>query len=152
MQTKHVFETLTGLNIDDGGQASELEFDGSDSGLAVILRSYSSTAEHPEFEALIGKRLRVTVEVLGDEESFQGLSPEQMTPTQAAWALWNIEKSVEVLFSEFRQLRRELDLNNEADLEKLKEAQETLSQVTRQRSALRLRLAGADDARQDDVT
>ena len=60
------FERVLGEpDRDDGGRALIQQFDdAADDGLFVRLQSWSEKKEHPAMEALIGKRVRITVEVV----------------------------------------------------------------------------------------
>lgn len=53
--------------IEDGGQAKWAEInDGGDDGLFVRIHSWSVQCQHPEFDALVGQKVRVTIEVVDD--------------------------------------------------------------------------------------
>lgn len=57
------------VEVDDDGQSMTIEFGGEDggddsSGLFVHVKSWSDKKQHDEFNKLVGKRVRVTVEVI----------------------------------------------------------------------------------------
>lgn len=57
------------IDEEDGGRAKIAHFTGDDKrdaaeGLFVKIQSWSESGEHVDFDAMIGKRVRVTVEVL----------------------------------------------------------------------------------------
>jgi hypothetical protein len=68
---KKVFEqTVSARDVseEDGGCAKILDIDddgtGAEEGMFVRVQSWSEEGEHPDFDNLIGKRVRVTIEVL----------------------------------------------------------------------------------------
>lgn len=50
----------------DGGQAMIVQFDNADEAVVVRLQSWDPTKEHTDMSALIGKKVRITVEVIED--------------------------------------------------------------------------------------
>lgn len=53
------------VDIEDGGRAKILSLDdNSEVGLFVRVQSWDETKEHKDFNQLLGKRVRVTVEIL----------------------------------------------------------------------------------------
>jgi hypothetical protein len=69
-----VFETTTivlehAIDVEDNGSAKILEVDNVDdpadgNSLFVRIQSYDYEANHPVMDSLVGKRVRVTIEVL----------------------------------------------------------------------------------------
>lgn len=57
------------VDIEDGGQAMISELTGdAEEGFFVRMQSWSDTKEHPVMLGLIGKKLRITVEILDEDE------------------------------------------------------------------------------------
>jgi hypothetical protein len=63
---KREFETTisrSDVDTEDGGRAKIIQIDGpEDTTLFVRIQSWSDAKEHPDFDALIGKHVRVTIE------------------------------------------------------------------------------------------
>jgi hypothetical protein len=66
MKTFTFEQTITSddVNTEDGGCAKIIQIDGDDTdeGLFVRIQSWSDAKEHPDFDALIGRSVRVTIE------------------------------------------------------------------------------------------
>jgi hypothetical protein len=65
MKTLAFEQTVTpdDVNTEDGGRAKIIQIDGpDDTTLFVRIQSWSDAKEHPDFDALIGKSVRVTIE------------------------------------------------------------------------------------------
>lgn len=85
MTIVRVFEqvlTLDDVRVEDGGQAKIIQIDGvgphgePDDGLPLFLRLHSYAedgdgTDHAEFDGMIGKRVRVTIEII-DESTLTG--------------------------------------------------------------------------------
>jgi len=64
---RHYQEHEAPVDVQDGGQAQIVEFAGSNEvGLFVRLQSWDPDREHADMALMMGKRVRVTVEVLED--------------------------------------------------------------------------------------
>jgi hypothetical protein len=69
-----IFESDTMEEWDDRGMSLEIEVLSPDddpevdNGVWVLIRSWQQDKKHEVLQPLVGKRLRVTVEVLGDNE------------------------------------------------------------------------------------
>lgn len=50
------------VKTEDSGQAKILEFDNDSNTLFVRVHSYAENKQHPDFDQLVGKRVRITVE------------------------------------------------------------------------------------------
>jgi hypothetical protein len=58
---------LTDVSVEDGGRAKIANVSGNpeeDEGLYVRLISWSENRSHPDFDKLVGHRVRVTIETL----------------------------------------------------------------------------------------
>lgn len=67
---KTVFERIVrpmDVEVEDGGQSVIIEFsdDAKEDGMFVRVQSHNAAGKHEKIEELIGKRVRVTVEVIG---------------------------------------------------------------------------------------
>lgn len=68
---KHVWQALLEqheIDVEDSGTAKNWEMP-SDFDLFVRVQSYADDRNHSEFDALIGKRVRITIEVIEDNNS-----------------------------------------------------------------------------------
>lgn len=63
---RHYQEHEAPVDVQDGGQAQIVEFFSSNmvEGLFVRVHSWDPSREHPDMALMMGKRVRVTVEVL----------------------------------------------------------------------------------------
>ena len=63
---RHYQEHEAPVDVQDGGQAQIVEFFSSNmgEGLFVRVHSWDPSREHPDMALIMGKRVRVTVEVL----------------------------------------------------------------------------------------
>lgn len=50
------------VKTEDGGQAKVLEFNNEESTLFLRVQSWAEDKRHPDFDQLVGKRVRITVE------------------------------------------------------------------------------------------
>lgn len=66
-ESEDIYEADGGAyHQEDQGMAQILElYDPKDEGMFVRLQDYSETREFPQFDQMRGKRIRVTVEILG---------------------------------------------------------------------------------------
>lgn len=55
------------LSLDDGGMCRLIEFD-CDNNIIIQIRSYSEDFDHSSFNTMLGKTIKVTVEILSDYE------------------------------------------------------------------------------------
>lgn len=55
------------LCLDDGGMCKIIEFD-CDNNIIIQIRSYSEDFDHSSFNTMLGKTIKVTVEILSDYE------------------------------------------------------------------------------------
>jgi hypothetical protein len=137
MQDKLVFETLANIESDDGGQSLSLAYTGQDPQVELTLPSWSEDKCHPGLERLIGKRLRITVEVLSDEDVPLGTDARELNDPQLVLVLWEMEKSQRALARECAALRAELDLDTTEGKARLDATHEALNDLSRQLSDLR---------------
>ena len=65
---RHYQEHEAPVDVQDGGQAQIVEFFSSNmvEGLFVRVHSWDPRREHPDMALMMGKRVRVTVEVLAE--------------------------------------------------------------------------------------
>jgi len=64
-RTKYLFEgSIEKIKAEDSGLANMVDFEGSNQRLFVVLHSWDEERLHPEMKAMIGKKVRITVEVL----------------------------------------------------------------------------------------
>ncbi len=52
------------ISIEDGGMAQILEVSNDDSDVFVRLQSWNDDGKHTELDRLVGKKLKITVEVI----------------------------------------------------------------------------------------
>lgn len=69
-KVKAVFEQTiipADIAIEDGGRAKIIQIDagdGNDNGMFIGLHSWDETLQHKDFNDLIGKKIRVTIEII----------------------------------------------------------------------------------------
>lgn len=61
---KKVFEQVPSVDAMDNGRSLSLCLDDEDSDLFVRVHSWDETRKHEEFRRLIGKKIRVTIEIV----------------------------------------------------------------------------------------
>lgn len=139
-----VFDTVTEIEKDDGGQALMLRVEGADDQLSISISSWSDKSEHPTLQSLIGKKLRITVDVLDEEPSYEGLAVEQMSQGQIALAIWHIEERREKLTRDLSRLRKDPTSVTPDEARSLDGGYKRLREMSEQMDTLRRELIRRD--------